>query len=1268
MQGGVLSNVQHLEAEVLSLKERCSRLEAECDALRGQVKGLQEVGRASERAYRSLQDEVRAQLAGLAAGEPSGEGPARAAPAKAGKKGGVQFRQRDSVVAIESARAGAPVGGEEGGRRKRVPTAFPPQIGGASQGARFQNGAEEVEEEGDAEAAAPLRPTRGRQSTAFAPKQASPDSDSGEDEDARPAGGKATGRRRVPTAFPTKVEDSEDEEDDADVDEKASADSSPKKVMFRARESVFDIEGIPTGSKESSGRGGKISRGVSFADGEQSDADRRKTSDEEEEPVLRPVRARIPTACVKRVNMNDEEDEDSDGDDEDQRVTLRPVRTRLPTACPKDEGGRASFKDVMTKREATEIQRLSRTEGPVEPPDILSHVNKSGKKNEELIKTTLCSLYFFKQLDEASIMALVRGMEVFDFPDGADVTRQGNAKGTHFFVVAEGEFDIIRSNETVAVISKGAAFGESAILLSGTQNATVRAKGATVAYGMAGTAVRQILKQQYTEGDRGKVIDGINQVLNSGRCHLFHKLTTWQTQLLYDEAEVQHIARGEIIATEGEGPCDRVFVVLEGGLSVKVDGAEITKVEPNCAAGAIDLAFGEARCSVEADMATCCLSLSKALLKKMFAAQQAAAHGAAKEGDKLKDRLVWSHMMDLLSTQQSFADLGIEQLGAVVDLARLVDVPAGETTTCDGVRLALCLRGSVGASALGASPSAEVPEARTLFGAGGETFGNLAPSGARVREAATKNLFTLRATAAEGQPALLAIWMDTSLEGVLKIGPLRRGESQLLGEASAQQSKGKFTRSPSMKIAVFNQDKVGALQKVFVFRSLHPAQLAQLAQKLVVLDVEAGQTIFSQGDEAKEFFIIFNGMVEIIIDGRKIRTLGMGDYVGERALLFSEPRSATVTALEESELWKMEAEAFHSVVRGPILDYMKDRIAFQNTKVTLESMSCVRVIGRGGFGVVKMVQAKEGPAKGTRYALKCVSKRLAVEQKQQKALANERNILAELDHPFIIKFVRSFHGTRYVYFLMELVTGGELLDAMDELGLLKRPQAQFYVASITLALEFLHERRIAYLDLKGENCLVDQHGYLKMVDFGIAERVTSGRIYAVKGTPLFMAPEVILGKGYTTTADLWGLGVCLYDFMLGKFPFSDDSASKTEVFRAVLKAPLTFPKWLAKDQDTISLLQGLLCRDPNKRAGAGPDGYAEVKFHSWFKDFSWDGLLSRQLTPPFLPKGETYAEDQEEGKGRVSTQVQSGSVAEDDQGADDDAGFTDPDPSWADDF
>jgi len=353
------------------------------------------------------------------------------------------------------------------------------------------------------------------------------------------------------------------------------------------------------------------------------------------------------------------------------------------------------------------------------------------------------------------------------------------------------------------------------------------------------------------------------------------------------------------------------------------------------------------------------------------------------------------------------------------------------------------------------------------------------------------------------------------------------------------------------------------------------------------------------------------------------------------------------------------------VVQGPILDYMKDRIAFQNTMVNLDSLICLRIVGRGGFGVVKMVQL---PDTGTRYALKCVSKKQAVSQKQQKAIAVERGIMAELDHPFVIKFIRSFNGRHYVYFLMELVTGGELLDALEHLGLLKRPQAQFYVASIALALEFLHERRIAYLDVKGENCLIDHHGYLKLIDFGIAERLHGGRIYGVKGTPLFMAPEVILGKGYTCSADLWSLGICLFDFMVGRFPFADDSASNPEVFRAVLKAPLRLPKWVERDAATQDLITGLLCRNPSKRLGAGPEGYGALKDHIFFSDFCWDGLLSRQLEPPFRPHQETYAEDQEsaDSKGAAPGSTPRMTVANSEQAEGDD--WQDPDPSWWEDF
>jgi cGMP-dependent protein kinase len=350
---------------------------------------------------------------------------------------------------------------------------------------------------------------------------------------------------------------------------------------------------------------------------------------------------------------------------------------------------------------------------------------------------------------------------------------------------------------------------------------------------------------------------------------------------------------------------------------------------------------------------------------------------------------------------------------------------------------------------------------------------------------------------------------------------------------------------------------------------------------------------------------------------------------------------------------------------GSILKYLTDRIALQDTKISMEDLLFMRVIGRGGFGVVKMACARRTR---TRYALKCLRKRHIVEHEQQQELQNERSILAEVDHPFIIKYVRSFRSDTQVYLLTELVTGGELLDVLDVLGLLGRSQAQFYTGSLVLALEFLHARRIAYLDLKSENCMIDHQGYLKMIDFGIAQRITSGKCYNVKGTPMFMAPEMILAKGYTTAADLWSLGINLYEYMVGEFPFAKNSTNHAEIFKAVLKDPLRFPQWFKNQEcseDCQSFMKSLLTRDPTRRLGVG--GYDALKQHSFWKDFSFDRLLARQIEPPFLPKGESYVEGDHEhvsadGSFRSLVDEEASSMAPEDDG------WRDPQPGWDDDF
>ncbi|CAL1153513.1 unnamed protein product, partial [Cladocopium goreaui] len=804
-----------------------------------------------------------------------------------------------------------------------------------------------------------------------------------------------------------------------------------------------------------------------------------------------------------------------------------------------------------------------------------------------------------------------------------------------------------QANDTVAGLQDlqpSAAFGENVILMSGGQDTTVQARGDVEVYGLSGLQTRALLAEQY-QRERGQTSSAVNEALSSESCWLLRKLTPYQMQCLFDKVNVQTHEDGAEILSAGPKEHQDLHIVLQGQVSL-VDprgGEEIALVERMGVMGYTGVLYKEETFKAIARGSVQTLVLSSTLLQEMF-------------GNALEETIIRSRILTSIRQQEELQHLRMDQLDGLASLYESIILKPGEVHERPAFRLGFILQGQAEATLI--NKEGLVIREPVILKDRGKV---LIPEDADIEDKSPMLRLTL--AAGETKNAQVAVWSGRTVAVFLEVVRKKKRLSASPDISPMSCSSEARQRSPSMRLAMVSDDKVGALRKVVVFRTLAQEQLENLADALEVESRKPGEIIFNQGEPGKEFYIIHTGLLEVSIGGRKVRTLGMGDYVGERALLLDENRSATVKVVEDCELWKMGADHFNKAVTidSPIRDYMKARIDLQNTKVGLDSLQCMRVIGRGGFGVVKMVKST---TTNTRYALKCVSKKQAVEQKQQKALAHERNILAELDHPFIIKFVRSFNSARYVYFLTELVTGGELLDALDALGLLQAPQAQFYSASIILAIEFLHERRIAYLDLKGENCLIDQHGYLKIIDFGVAERITSGKIFAVKGTPLFMAPEVILGKGYNTAADLWSLGVCLFDFMVGSFPFGDDQASNAEIFKAVLKAPLKFPKWLGvHEKEAKELMKALLHRDPAKRLGAGQTGYDELKEHPFYSDFRWEHLLARQLAPPFTPKGETYAEDAEGGK---DAGLGSLTVTEEDRQGDDD--WIDPDPSWADEF
>jgi cGMP-dependent protein kinase len=290
---------------------------------------------------------------------------------------------------------------------------------------------------------------------------------------------------------------------------------------------------------------------------------------------------------------------------------------------------------------------------------------------------------------------------------------------------------------------------------------------------------------------------------------------------------------------------------------------------------------------------------------------------------------------------------------------------------------------------------------------------------------------------------------------------------------------------------------------------------------------------------------------------------------------------------------------------------LAQRLELQDDTVTLDQLVVVKEIGRGTFGIVFLVVHK---SKGSLYAVKAVSRAKIRIFDVYESLRLEREILLQLDHLLIMKLVKTFKDSQRVYFLMELVQGMDLFDGLRSLGKVKEPDARFYAACLLLIMEHLHERSIVYRDLKPENVVIDHTGYLKLVDFGTA-KVIEGRTFTIIGTPQYMAPEVILGKGYGLAVDLWSIGAMLFEFLTGSVPFGEGEDDPLVIYEKILRDNVEWPATTSLSEKGRCFAELLLSKNEATRNIPIP----KLRQDKWFFGFEWEKLLLKQLTPPFVP-------------------------------------------------
>jgi len=294
----------------------------------------------------------------------------------------------------------------------------------------------------------------------------------------------------------------------------------------------------------------------------------------------------------------------------------------------------------------------------------------------------------------------------------------------------------------------------------------------------------------------------------------------------------------------------------------------------------------------------------------------------------------------------------------------------------------------------------------------------------------------------------------------------------------------------------------------------------------------------------------------------------------------------------------------------------KRRIHEDAHSAHIDDFNIIKLIGQGSFGRVFLVQKK---LTKKFYALKAMKKKDLVQKNFLQSFLNEKKIMKELEHPYVVNLRFSFQSETKAYLVTDYCSGGDLSHWIKKKGRFDENIVRFYAAEIILALQYLHEKlNIIHRDIKPENILITYDGHIKITDFGLSK--TCVNTVTLCGTPDYLAPEVILGRPYGPVIDYWSLGCLMFRMLTGHSTFGI-GRRKDKLIQSILKDDVKIPEEFSAELK--DLLIGLLSKDPRTRLGYR--GAEEIKKHAFFKDIDWQAISRKETLSPL--KKETLRND-----------------------------------------
>ena len=405
------------------------------------------------------------------------------------------------------------------------------------------------------------------------------------------------------------------------------------------------------------------------------------------------------------------------------------------------------------------------------------------------------------------------------------------------------------------------------------------------------------------------------------------------------------------------------------------------------------------------------------------------------------------------------------------------------------------------------------------------------------------------------------------------------------------------------------------LKQLSLFKYLSEFKLFQIINSFKEKRYGPGQIILKDGPKSNFFYFIFNGEVKININGVDFKTLTNGKCFGD--ISSEEKKFSQITdfiSKTNSIIFLIEKDTYNDIVnKSDFFLNLRKMINLNDANITLYNLYYLQNLGFGSYGQVFLVHNKK-----KLFAFKTAEiYRISVNKEEAQSYINEKTIMQQVQHPFIVHLNNTFKTKDYIFFIMEFVNGMNLrkyLELKHKNKLRDLEEIRFFGGILFNVLHYLTQRKIIHRDIKPDNLMMDSNGYIKLIDFGVAKYLMKDYTNSIIGTPHYMSPEVIMGKPYSFNVDYWSTGIVLYEIFYGRVPFGFATNDTNEIYKEIINSNLILPSDI-KNESFNNLLNLLL----NKNSSVRISNFTDIKNHSFFKNFDFECLLNFKYESHYKP-------------------------------------------------